>query len=257
MRFSRTGLLSSLLLLAAAIMMEPRAASASTCGSQPGDEDAVAALIAEARTACPCDAFDRPAGFRRCVLERSRAAVAAGALPARCRARVMQMANRTTCGNVSSAVTCCAPLSYQIQACRIARSETTCGRWRGNAGRPGKSDWCHDACPPAATPRPATPTPAVTETPSGPTTVTPSTPTPTPNGRGPRCVCTCGPPEPMRTPSAGCPGLHACIVTTFVPTGSADCDALDDLPRRQCTYDPNAPIPDPVHGPYIDDCEPF
>jgi len=139
MSVSRTGLLS-VLLLAAAITLEPRAASASTCGSTPGDEDAVAALIADVRTACPCDAFDRRPDFRRCVLERSRAAVAAGALPARCRGRIMQLANRTTCGDVSSAVTCCAPLSYQVQACRIARSEMSCGRWRGNAGRAGKTD---------------------------------------------------------------------------------------------------------------------
>jgi hypothetical protein len=46
-------------------------------------------------------------------------------------------------------------------------------------------------------------------------------------------------------------------VTTFVPTGNADCDALDDPPRRDCHYDPNAPIPDPVHGPFIDYCDPF
>jgi hypothetical protein len=255
MRVSRTTLLSTLL-LAAALTMEPRAASASTCGGTPGDDDAVAALIADVRAACPCDGFDRPAGFRRCVLGRSRAAVAAGALPMRCRGRVMQMANRTTCGSVSSAVTCCAPLSYSLQACRIARSELSCGRWRANSGRPGKSDWCHDACPPA--PTPATPTPVVTVTPSGPTTVTPTpTPTPTPSGLGPRCFCVCGAPQPSRTPSAGCPGLHGCVVTTFVPTGNADCDALDDPPRRDCHYDPNAPIPDPVHGPFIDYCDPF
>jgi hypothetical protein len=43
----------------------------------------------------------------------------------------------------------------------------------------------------------------------------------------------------------------------LVPTGTADCDALDDPPRRQCTYDPDAPVPDPVHGPFIDFCDPF
>ena len=238
---ARSFLRPVLLLIATVTAMAPRAAHAANCGAA-GDEAAVAAFVADARAACPCDGFERRTTFRRCVRDRIQAAVAAGDFPARCRARVVRMANRWTCGDVSSAVTCCAPPSLRGQECRITRSVVECEAWRSGAGQVGSSDWCHDACPPVPAPTP-------TATPSG-----PPTPTPPPSGLGPRCVCTCGLPQPQRTPSSGCPGLHPCIVMTFVPTGAADCDALDDGTVRNCTYDPDVPIPDPVWGPYLDVC---
>lgn len=228
-----------MLLILAVATFEPIAARAATCD----DDAAVAALVEDARGACPCASFDRRTAFRRCVRQRITAAVRAGTLGNRCRGRVAKMANRTTCGDLSSAVTCCATLPSGREACTIASSGVACGFWRGGTGRIGASDWCHDACLPAPTPSVTTTTPTPSVTPSGPT------------GLGPHCFCACAPPEPVRTPSSGCPGLHGCIVPSVVPAGTADCDAFDDVPRRQCTYQSDGPVPDPVHGPFIDICD--
>ena len=244
---ARSSLRPMLLLIATvtATAIAPGTARATNCSS-PGDDAAVAAFVADVRAACPCDGFRRRGTFRRCVRDRIQATVADGTFPARCRARVVRMANRSTCGDVSSAVTCCAPPSLRGQECRITRSVVECEAWRGGAGRVGSSDWCHDACPPSPS---ATPSPTPIVTPSG-----PPTPTRAPSGLGPRCVCVCGPPQPQRTPSSGCLGAEPCIVMSFVPSGAAECDALDDGAVRNCTYDPGAPRPGPVWGPYLSDC---
>ena len=246
-----SGVLIVSLVLAVVVALLPGHAAASTCGREPADDEAVAALVADARAACPCDGFLGRASFRRCVRERSTAAVVAGTLPSRCRATVIRMANRSTCGDVPSAVTCCVNLSAHHEACTISRSAIACEGWRGGKGQVGSSDWCHDACPPSPTPWAATPTPTPTVTPSGP-------PTPL-TGLGPRCVCVCGPgpsPWPLNPYGRyGCPSFHYCIVMSFVPTGNAECDALDDGSNRQCNYHADAPRPDPVHGPFLDVCD--
>jgi hypothetical protein len=41
---------------------------------------------------------------------------------------------------------------------------------------------------------------------------------------------------------------------SFVPTGAAECDALDDGANRGCHYDPDAPRPDSENGPVVDAC---
>lgn len=213
-------------------------AAAAACGGAPGDEAAIAALLADARQECPCDGFARRADFRRCVRERIRTAVELGTLPSACRARVARMAARSTCG-VASAVTCCTSLPSGRQDCSIARSAVACEARRGGTGLVGASDWCHDACVPGPTLTPSAP----------------PTPTPTSFGIGPRCVCRCGPPPtPVLGGAYGCPSFHDCVVMSFVPTGAAECDALDDGDNRGCHYDPNAPDPYSVHGPVVDVC---
>lgn len=238
-------------LLVAAVMLAaaPRTADAATCGSAPGDDDAVAAIVADARAACPCDGFSGRMTYRRCVRERVKNAVLAGALPSRCRATMIRYANRSTCGDVPGAVTCCVNVSTNREACTISRSDIACRAWRGGKGQVGQSDWCHDSCPPEPTPGPPTPTPTATATPSEP---------PTPTALGPRCVCVCGPvPSPWPfNPYAphGCPSFHWCVVMSSAPTGIADCDALDDGWNRQCSYDPDAPVPGDPYGPIVDAC---
>lgn len=236
------GLLLATLVLAFA----PYEGEAATCGSAPADAAAVAAILADGRAACPCDGFSGRMAYRRCVRERVKSAVLAGTLPARCRATVIRSANRSTCGDVPSAVTCCANVSASREACTISRSDVACRAWRGGKGQVGKSDWCHDACPPEPTPGPVTPTPTATPTPSGQI------------GQGPRCMCRCGPvPSPWPvSPYAphGCPSFHWCVVMSFVPTGSAECDALDDGSNRECSYHPDAPIPGDPNGPVVDAC---
>jgi hypothetical protein len=247
-RASRSWL--TMLILASALVFEARDADAASCGSAPGDDAAIAAIVADARAACPCDGFSSRMTYRRCVRERVTSALLAGTLPARCRATVVRYANRSTCGNVPSAVTCCVNVSTSREACTISRSDLACRAWRGGKGQVGSSDWCHDACPPEPTPGPPTPTPTVTTTPSGPI------------GLGPRCVCRCGPlpspwPSPWpNTPYAphGCPSFHDCVVPSFVPTGSAECDALDDGDNRGCHYNPDAPDPNSPNGPVVDFC---
>lgn len=232
-----------LLLMTAALAIAYDAAAVPKCGSALGDEAAITALVADARAACPCGDFERRGHFRRCVRERIRAAIDLGTLPAGCRARVARMANRSTCGGASS-VTCCASLPYGREACTIVRSAIACEARRGGTGQVGSSDWCHDACPPAATP-----------TPSGPTPTAPVTPTPTSFGIGPRCVCRCGPPPtPGLGGAYGCPSFHDCVVMSFVPTDAAECDALDDGANRGCHYDPDAPRPYSEDGPVVDAC---
>lgn len=238
MRLSQASWMVGTLVLGA-LMLAPRAAAAATCGSAPGDEAAIAAFVADARAACPCDGFARRSEFRRCVRERIPAAVAGGTLPAPCRARVMRLANRTTCGSVAGAVTCCAPQSRGAGTCTIARSAAACEAWRGGTGMVGASDWCHDACAPPSTP---TPTPTLT-------------PTPVLTALGPRCVCSCGPPPtPTLGGAYGCPSYHLCVVTTFVPADWDDCDVFDDGDNRGCTYHPDAPVPGSLNGPIVDAC---
>jgi len=240
-----------LLSTAAVLSFAPRDARAATCGSAPGDTDAVAAIVADARVACPCDGFSGRMTYRRCVRERVKSALLAGTLPSRCRATVIRYANRSTCGDVPSAVTCCVNVSTNHEACTISRSDIACRAWRGGKGQVGKSEWCHDACPPDPTPSPKpTPSPTPTETPTDPPTPTQTSsgPPPTPGGTiGPRCVCQCGPNPPGSGYSPyGCPSFHHCLVMSFVPAGSADCDALDAPPNRQCVYHANAPALWPV-----------
>lgn len=234
------------LIVAAALFFAPRDAAAATCGSAPGDDDAVAAMVADARAACPCDGFSSRMTYRRCVRDRVKNALLAGTLASRCRATVTRFANRSTCGNGASAVTCCVNVSSGREACTISRSDTACRASRGGRGQVGQSDWCHDACPPEPTPGPPTPTPTATPTPSGQI------------GQGPRCVCRCGPvPSPWpANPYAphGCPSFHWCVVMSSVPTGSAECDALDAGSNRECHYDPDAPIPGNPNGPVVDAC---
>lgn len=223
--------------LACAPLLAPRSADASTCGAGFGDDAAIAAFVADVRAACPCDGFERRSEFRRCVRERIPTAVAAGTLPARCRARVVRLANRSTCGSGPGAVTCCNPQSRGEGACTVVRSAAACAAWRGGTGELGYSDWCHDACPPAPTPTP------------------PPTPTPTRTSLGPRCMCVCGPPPtPTLNPPYGCPSFHHCVVMSFVPTASADCDAFDDPPNRGCYWTPDAPVPGSEEGPIVDAC---
>ena len=239
MIISRASSMAGLLLMTAVLALASDASAAPACGGAPGDEAAITAFVSDVRAACPCDGFDRRADFRRCVRERIRAAAALGTLPARCRARVARMANRSTCG-VASGVTCCASLPSGRADCSIARSAIACEARRGGTGRVGASDWCHDACLPEATP-----------TPSG-----PPTPTPTSLGIGPRCVCRCAPPPtPGLGGAYGCPSFHDCVVMSFVPTGAAECDALDDGANRGCHYDPDAPQPYSENGPVVDACD--
>lgn len=237
MSISRASSVVGLLLLTAALAIASDAAATSSCGRSPGDDAAITAIVADARAACPCDGFDRRADFRRCVRERIRTAVGLGTLPARCRAGVARMANRSTCG--TSGVTCCTSAPSGSDACTIARSASTCAARRGGTGRVGASDWCHDACLPTPTPTP----------------FVPPTPSPTSLGIGPRCVCRCGPPPTAVLGGAyGCPSFHDCVVMSFVPTGAADCDALDDGANRGCHYDPDAPSPYSEDGPVVDAC---
>lgn len=234
------------LIVAAALFFAPRDAAAASCGSAPGDDDALAAIVADARAACPCDGFSSRMTYRRCVREHVKSAVLAGTLPSRCRATVIRYANRSTCGAAAGAVTCCVNASTNREACTVSRSDVACRAWRGGKGQVGASDWCHDACTPEPTPGPPTPTPTATPTPSGQI------------GQGPRCVCRCGPvPSPWPVnPYAphGCPSFHWCVVMSSVPTASAECDALDDGSNRECHYDPDAPIPGDPNGPVVDAC---
>jgi len=237
------------MVLAAVLLCSPASSAAASCGGDPTDTAAVAAIVADARAACPCDGFSGRMAYRRCVRERVKGALLAGTLPSRCRATVIRYANRSTCGAVPSAVTCCVNVAANREACTIARSDVACRAWRGGRGQVGTSDWCHDACPPEPTPAPATPTPTASGTPSGP---------PTPTALGPRCVCRCGPvPSPWPVnPYAphGCPSFHWCVVMSSVPAGSADCAALGDGENRGCIYDPDAPIPGDPNGPVVDAC---
>jgi hypothetical protein len=235
--------LTVLIVATALFALAPRDAHAAKCGSTPGDDDAVAAFVADVRAACPCDGFPTRAAYRRCVRDRVKSAVGAGALPARCRATVNRFANRSTCGKPAGAVTCCAIAAGNRDVCTILRTDVACRAWRGGRGQVGSSESCHDACAPAPT---ATPTPTVTPTPSG------------PFGLGPRCMCRCFPvPSPWpANPYApnGCPSFHWCVVMTSVPTGSADCEALSDGDDRGCVYTPDAPIPGDPNGPVVDAC---
>lgn len=166
-------------LVASLLALLPSWSDAATCGRDPSDEAAVEETVADVREACPCDEFQGRGPFRKCARDRIKAAVTGGELPTRCRATVIRFANRSTCGDASSAVTCCFDRST---ACTIARSMIGCRAWRGGKGLVGKTDWCHDSCPADPTPRPATPTPPPTPTPpDGPTP--PPTPTMTPTGR--------------------------------------------------------------------------
>lgn len=165
-------------LIATLVALVTSSSEASTCGRDPGDDDAVEASVTAIRAACPCDSFRGRGSFRRCARDRIKAAVTAGGLPSRCRATVIRAANRATSGDASSAVACCFERSTE---CTIARSAIACRAWRGGRGLVGKTDWCHDSCPTDPTPRPATPTPFPTATPTPlgePTPPPPPTPTP-------------------------------------------------------------------------------
>lgn len=51
----------------ASLLVTATAATAGDCGSGAGDATAVAALVEQAREACPCGSFDGRQAFRDCV----------------------------------------------------------------------------------------------------------------------------------------------------------------------------------------------
>jgi len=175
-------------------------AAAAGCDEKGIDAFAVAATVADARTACPCDAFDSRQEFRDCVRTVVDDAITGTALPRRCRGAAMRFARKSTCGAGPSKVVCCKAGG----GCSVAASEARCAELGGGTGQVGGTESCYDACVP-------TPTPAGS----------PTLPTP-----GVCCACGCRPPY-----YTGCSGTHQCSMPLSGGSSPEQCDALDDATK--------------------------
>lgn len=206
------------MVLAAAALCNPVSSSAASCGDGIMDLAIVDDVVYSARLECPCASFDSRAAFRSCVRGVMEVALGLGHLPKRCRAAAMRYARNATCGAKTGKVACCKG-EGDGAACNLVSSEARCEASRGGTGRVGSTESCYDACDP-----PPTPTPS------------PRMPTPAPDN-GPGCVCQCAyDPSAGSSRPNGCASFHHCLVLSFVPAGQADCDALGDPPRRECTF---------------------
>lgn len=189
-----------------AVSLTTTPAIAADCGRSPGDAAAVAALVDQAREACPCASFAGRQDFRDCVRDVVVGAMVDGDLPRRCRAAAMRFARKSTCGARDGKVACC----RANDSCVIASSAERCEAMSGGAARVGSSESCWDACVPAPTP-----SPRVTPTPFG--------------SAGPCCACGCRPPY-----YEGCSGTHQCSAPLVGGTSPEQCDTLDDA-KKDCT----------------------
>lgn len=191
------------LVLGGLLVLAARPAAAADCGAGAGDEAAVAALVDQARTACPCASFDGRQAFRDCVRDVVKDAIGAAALPRRCRAAAMRFARKSTCGARDGKVTCCKPNG----SCVIASSASRCEAIGGGGADVGVTESCYDACAPAPTP-----SPRVTPTPFG--------------SAAPCCACGCRAPY-----YDACSGQHQCSAPLIGGSSPAQCDALDDAEK--------------------------
>jgi hypothetical protein len=206
MHLELASVLARIALFAAAlggVALPARPAAAADCGRAAGDAAAVAALVEQARAACPCASFDGRQAFRDCVRDVVGDAIGGASLPKRCRAAAMRFARKSTCGARDGKVTCCKANG----GCAIASSAERCAATGGGSGRVGASESCWDACVPVPTPSPrVTPTPFVPPAPC--------------------CACGCRPPY-----YTGCSGTHQCSAPLDGGTSPAQCDSLDDADK--------------------------
>ncbi len=131
-------------------------------------DDCEAARCATERAiaaSCPCDEASNHGRYVSCVARQVRALVASGAVPPRCKGKVVRCAARSTCGKRAGFVTCRIPVDTCDLAtgtctgdptvacatdldcgarCKIASSAERC---TARGGTPGTGSCC-DACGP-------------------------------------------------------------------------------------------------------------
>jgi len=146
------------------LIASPSHAATPACGSNAGDEQAIADLRTAAATSCPCDSFDQHSQYVSCFIGVVKQFISDGQLPAYCKQYVTSFAaRRSTCGRKPGAVTCCKPKGVGLGSCSIADTAAKCSSLAGGTASVGTTAACIDACPDPPTPSPVpSPTPSPT-----------------------------------------------------------------------------------------------
>ena len=215
-----------------------------------GDDDAVAAMVADARAACPCDGFSGRMTYRRCVRERVKTALLAGTLPSRCRATVTRVRESLDLRRRAERRDLLRERVERIARRARSRARTiACRAWRGGKGQVGHERLVPRRLPAGADAEPPTPTPTATA--DAVRVIEPGAWAALRRAAADRCRRR-GRSIPTRP--YGCPSFHWCVVMSL----RADRERRVRCAQRrrrtgECTYAPSADPGDP-NGPVVDAC---
>ena len=118
---------------------------AAEAGQECGEDPAVAVARAAAEEACPCGQARSRKQHMRCVSAFAAEEVAAGRLPAQCRASVIECARNSTCGRGEEATVCFVERSDGEKRCTIRRRANKCRAPSGGTAVIGAGTSCCDS----------------------------------------------------------------------------------------------------------------